>query len=89
MPDETPTTVAPIATYGASTLHRIAMLISPPSLRLQQVLSWEEKTSYLRIALSDIPGQIAAARDVHGRPGRAEPDTELLMFDAVPQLRLA
>ncbi len=64
------------------------MLISPPSLSFQQVFSWKEKTNYLMLALHDLPAQLRDARHVHERPGEPQTDTDVVLFDAVPELRL-
>lgn len=74
--------------YGASHLHRLALYVSPPRLNVQQVLAWAEKTNYLKIALGDLPSQLAAAREVHAGLGESHPESDVRMYNAVPALRL-
>lgn len=75
--------------YGAAALHKIAILISPPELNLEQVLAWSEKTTYLRIALSDLPGQLAEAQTASEGLGEQHSESDVRLFNALPTLRLA
>jgi hypothetical protein len=74
--------------HGSATLYRLAMLVSPPGVPLQQVFSWKEKTNYLLVALGDLPAQLKFAREVHEKPGQPQDDTDVFLFDAVPEIRL-
>jgi hypothetical protein len=75
--------------YGAAALYNIATIITPSGLNIEQVLAWPSKTTYLRLALSDLPAQLAAAQAASAGPGEEHPESDLRMFNAAPTLRLA
>lgn len=74
--------------YGARVLHKVGLLISPPTLNLQQVMAWAEKTTYLQIALGDLPAQLTEAQAASAGPGEGHSETDVRFYNAVPTLRL-